>query len=136
MWWEWLLGVVLFSFYIVCLFTVCRLTFEKGYTILGLVGIFMPFLWLIGAILPAKQGSRFDVAQRMSTRFQHHHPVRVCIANSTAIRQQPGSTPGLLATSPRGTHRPETFGPSESSIVISQEAPGDGRSAAIQKATE
>jgi hypothetical protein len=64
MWWEWLLGVVLFSFYIICLFTVCRLTFEKGHTILGIVGIFMPFLWLLGAILPAKPGSRFDVAQR------------------------------------------------------------------------
>jgi hypothetical protein len=24
----------------------------------------MPFLWLIGAILPAKPGSRFDTAQR------------------------------------------------------------------------
>jgi hypothetical protein len=43
---------------------VCRLTFEKGHTILGIVGIFMPFLWLIGAILPAKPGSRFDSAQR------------------------------------------------------------------------
>ena len=62
--WKWIVGVVLFSFYIVCLFTVCRLTFEKGYSILGIVGIFMPFLWLIGAILPAKPGSRFDVTQR------------------------------------------------------------------------
>jgi hypothetical protein len=63
-WWEWFVGVVLITFYIVCLFTVCRLTFEKGHTILGIVGIFMPFLWLIGAILPAKPGSRFDTAQR------------------------------------------------------------------------
>ena len=28
-WWEWIVGAVLFAFYIVCLFTVCRLTFEK-----------------------------------------------------------------------------------------------------------
>ena len=68
MWWEWLLGVVLFTFYIICLFTVCPLTFEKGHTILGIVGIFMPFLWLIGAIMPAKPGSRFDEAQRNQYR--------------------------------------------------------------------
>jgi hypothetical protein len=32
---------------------------------LGIVGIFLPFLWLIGAILPAKRGSRFEVEQGM-----------------------------------------------------------------------
>jgi hypothetical protein len=47
---------------------VCRLTFEKGHTVLGIVGIFMPFLWLIGAIMPAKPGSRFDEAQRNQYR--------------------------------------------------------------------
>ena len=45
--------------YIVCLFTVCAMTFAKGRTVLGLAGIFLPFLWLIGAVLPAKPGSRF-----------------------------------------------------------------------------
>ena len=63
-WFDWLGGALFFAFYIVCLFTVCRLTFEKGHTVLGIVGIFMPFLWLIGAILPAKPGSRFAIAQR------------------------------------------------------------------------
>jgi hypothetical protein len=62
---EWILGVALFSIYIVCLFTVCSLTFSKGYTVLGIIGIFFPFLWLIGAILPAKKGSRFELAQQM-----------------------------------------------------------------------
>jgi hypothetical protein len=62
-WWEWLLWILLFSFYIVCLFTVCSLTFAKGYTVLGIVGIFIPFLWLIGAVLPAKENSRFAIAQ-------------------------------------------------------------------------
>ena len=33
--------------------------------VLGIVGIFLPFLWLIGAILPAKRGSRYEVDQRM-----------------------------------------------------------------------
>jgi hypothetical protein len=64
-WLEWLLAVVLFTLYIFCLFTVCSLTFSKGYTWLGIIGIFLPFLWLIGAILPAKQGSRYAIAEAM-----------------------------------------------------------------------
>ena len=41
-------------------FTVCTLTFKKGHTLLGIVGIFLPFLWLIGAIPPGQApGSRF-----------------------------------------------------------------------------
>jgi hypothetical protein len=69
-WWEWMAGVILFTFYIFCLFTVCALTFQKGRTLLGIIGIFVPFLWLIGAILPAKPGSRFDIAQQMRYRAQ------------------------------------------------------------------
>lgn len=61
---EWVLWVTLFSIYIVCLFTVCLLTFRKGYLVLGIIGIFFPFLWLVGAVLPAKQGSTHDVQQR------------------------------------------------------------------------
>lgn len=61
---EWVLWIVVVSFYFTCLFTVCGLTFQKGYTVLGVIGIFFPFLWLIGAILPAKEGSRFDVSQK------------------------------------------------------------------------
>jgi hypothetical protein len=34
------------------------------------VGIFIPFLWLIGAILPAKQGSRYDIAQQTAYQAQ------------------------------------------------------------------
>jgi hypothetical protein len=60
-----MLWFMLFSFYITCLFTVCSLTFQKGRTVLGIVGIFAPWLWLIGAILPAKKGSRYDLAQQM-----------------------------------------------------------------------
>jgi hypothetical protein len=69
-WWEWMVGVILFTFSIFCLFTVCALTFQKGRTLLGIIGIFVPFLWLIGAILPAKPGSRFDIAQQMRYRAQ------------------------------------------------------------------
>jgi hypothetical protein len=67
-WLEWTFGVILFMLYVVCLFTVCSLTFQKGYTLLGIIGIFFPFLWLIGAIMPAKKGSRYDIAEQMRYR--------------------------------------------------------------------
>jgi hypothetical protein len=54
---EWILWTILFTIYIVCLFTVCSLTFRKGYFVLGIVGIFLPILWLIGAILPDRRSS-------------------------------------------------------------------------------
>jgi hypothetical protein len=75
-WWEWLLWVLLFTFYIFCLFTVCALTFQKGRTWLGIIGIFIPFLWLIGAILPAKPGSRYDIAQQMRYRSAYEQMTR------------------------------------------------------------
>jgi len=62
---AWILSVTLFTIYIFFIFTICSLTFRKGYTILGVVGIFFQILWLIGAILPAKEGSRHDVAETM-----------------------------------------------------------------------
>jgi hypothetical protein len=37
---------------------------------MGIVGIFFPLLWLIGAILPARQGSRYEVEESM--RFQRN----------------------------------------------------------------
>ncbi|HYJ12895.1 MAG TPA: hypothetical protein VEW66_04855 [Thermomicrobiales bacterium] len=69
-WLEWTLGIILFMFYITCLFTVCAMTFQKGRTVLGIIGIFIPFLWLIGAFLPAKPGSRWDVNQRIASQAQ------------------------------------------------------------------
>jgi hypothetical protein len=65
---DWTLSVILFTLYIFCLFTVCMLTFQKGHVVLGIIGIFIPILWLVGAILPAKEGSRYAVAQGM--RYQ------------------------------------------------------------------
>jgi hypothetical protein len=50
--------------YFACLFTVCVLTFRKGHVMLGILGIFLPFLWLIGAVLPAKPGSSYAVDER------------------------------------------------------------------------
>jgi uncharacterized membrane protein len=69
-WVQWMAWFFLFMFYITCLFTVCSLTFRKGYTVLGIIGIFIPFIWLICAILPAKPGSRYEVEQQSAQRLQ------------------------------------------------------------------
>jgi hypothetical protein len=54
-------GLGLLALYVALLFTVCALTFKKGRMWLAIIGIFFPILWLIGAILPAKPGSPYDV---------------------------------------------------------------------------
>jgi hypothetical protein len=69
-WLEGTLSFILIMFYITAIFTVCSMTFQKGHTVLGIVGIFIPLLWLIGAFLPAKPGSRFEVAQQMAYQQQ------------------------------------------------------------------
>jgi hypothetical protein len=56
---AWFFTAMFWVFYFFALFTVCLLTFQKGRIVLGIVGIFLPFLWLIGAILPAKPGSKY-----------------------------------------------------------------------------
>jgi hypothetical protein len=61
---EWMLWITLFTIYIVCVFTVCTMTFRKGHTALGIFGIFLPFLWLIGAVLPPKPGSAYYAEER------------------------------------------------------------------------
>ena len=61
---EWMLMSSLGVIYLVCLFTVCVLTFRKGHTALGIFGIVLPFLWLIGAVLPPKPGSSYELQQR------------------------------------------------------------------------
>ena len=63
-WIEWVFGLMLITFYLTCLFTVCMITFQKGYTVLGIIGIFIPLIWLICALLPAKRGSRYEQAQQ------------------------------------------------------------------------
>jgi hypothetical protein len=61
---DWFFTSFFIILYIFLLFTVCFLTFRKGYFLLGIIGIFIPFLWLIGAILPAKAGSQYEIAER------------------------------------------------------------------------
>ena len=65
---DWIFTTTFFILYFCLLFTVCLMTFRKGYVLLGILGIVLPILWLIGAILPPKRGSRYEVEQ--ATRFQ------------------------------------------------------------------
>ncbi len=49
---EWFLGTTLAVLYLFILFTAGMLTFRKGHLVLFFLGIVLPFLWLIGAVLP------------------------------------------------------------------------------------
>jgi hypothetical protein len=49
---EWVLLSILLAIYIVCIFTVAAVTFRNGHWILGILGIFFPVFWLIGAVVP------------------------------------------------------------------------------------
>jgi hypothetical protein len=46
------------------------MTFQKGHTLLGIIGIFLPILWLVGAFLPAKDGSRYALDQQIAQKQQ------------------------------------------------------------------
>ncbi len=65
---DWVFTGLFGVIYFFLLFTVCVMTFQKGHFVLGIVGIFVPFLWLIGAILPAKPGSTYQM--REASRYQ------------------------------------------------------------------
>ncbi len=49
---EWFLLVILGVIYLTCIFTVAGITFGNGHWILGILGIFFPVFWLIGAVVP------------------------------------------------------------------------------------
>jgi hypothetical protein len=38
--------------------------------VLGIIGIFIPLLWLVGAFLPAKQGSKYALNQQIANQQQ------------------------------------------------------------------
>ena len=73
---DWVFSTLLFVMYFFLLFTVCFMTFQKGHIVLGILGIFIPFLWLIGAVLPAKPGSRYEVQQAMRYQTQMNQMTR------------------------------------------------------------
>lgn len=49
---EYFLSAMLFAIYLTAIFTVAAVTFRKGHWIMGILGIFFPVFWLIGAVLP------------------------------------------------------------------------------------
>ena len=65
---ETFLGFMLAFFYIWFVFTIAIVTFRKGHTVLGCLGFALPFLWLIGAILPPKHGSQLWVEEGIRQR--------------------------------------------------------------------
>jgi len=52
---HWLLVGTLSIVYLALLFTAGLATFRKGHLVLLIVGIFLPFLWFIGAFLPTRR---------------------------------------------------------------------------------
>ncbi len=63
---EWFLGTTLAVLYLFILFTAGMLTFRKGHLVLFFVGIVLPFLWLIGAVLPDRDGGMTAGTGRMT----------------------------------------------------------------------
>jgi hypothetical protein len=65
---EYIFLTIIFILYLCLLFSICMTTFKKGHTALGIIGIFLPILWVVGALLPAKRGSRYEVEQDIRTQ--------------------------------------------------------------------
>lgn len=57
---NWFFSLTLGIIYIALVCTVAIVTFRKGHWVLGLIGFFIPILWLVGAILPARRGSSYQ----------------------------------------------------------------------------
>jgi hypothetical protein len=58
---EYILIVTLGVLYFALIFTVAIVTFRNGHIALGLLGILFPLLWLVGAVIPPKHRSAYDV---------------------------------------------------------------------------
>jgi len=55
---EYFLSAMLIAIYFTAIFTVAAVTFRKGHWIMGILGIFFPVFWLIGAVLPPTEKAR------------------------------------------------------------------------------
>jgi hypothetical protein len=55
---QWTLGFVAVVVYFACLFWLGIRSFERGYLVLGILGIFLPLFWVLGALLPDKRALR------------------------------------------------------------------------------
>jgi hypothetical protein len=97
---EWVLSATLIFIYVALLFTVCGLTFRKGYVVLGILGIFFPFLWLIGAVLPTKRGSSSYTAamarvDRSAREAEQSERIEVLEQQQAEAMIPPGITPPI-----------------------------------------
>jgi hypothetical protein len=54
---NWVLLAVGGTPYLACMFTVGVITFRKGRLVLLVLGVVLPLLWFVGALLPAKHRS-------------------------------------------------------------------------------
>ena len=62
---EWVLISSLLLIYLTLLFTAAVLTFRRGHLVLFAVGFFFPILWLVGIMVPPKDGHAYGP----NTRF-------------------------------------------------------------------
>ena len=60
-----LLTTIVIVLYIFLVFTVGYITFHKGHFVLGVLGIVLPFFWLIGALLPDRNEGMTTGSGRM-----------------------------------------------------------------------
>ena len=56
---EWTLVFTLGAIYFVLMFTLAVITWRKGRKALAIIGIILPLLWIIGAMLPTKEGVHY-----------------------------------------------------------------------------
>ena len=52
-----LLWILLAALYLMALFVLGLTTLRKGHTVLFWVGIFLPFLWIVGALMHPTDGA-------------------------------------------------------------------------------
>ena len=52
---QWTLGFAAAVAYFACLFWLGIRSFQRGYLVLGILGIFLPLFWVLGAFLPDKR---------------------------------------------------------------------------------
>ena len=56
MWWG--IGFGGLFLYLIILFTLGLMTLRKGHWVMFIIGIFIPLLWLIGAVIPPTEPAR------------------------------------------------------------------------------
>jgi hypothetical protein len=77
------MDVLLFSMfgfiYLAVVFTIGLATYRRGHKVLFFIGFLMPLLWLVGAIIPPKPGSKYQHQQdaywdkQSKSSHQAHH---------------------------------------------------------------